>query len=59
MQTLHRVLGNKRYLTDLEKIMKRIELEPHERQTIQFLIQDLNNLKQKAQQQPKQPWKTW
>lgn len=41
LSTLHRLLGNKRYLSDIEGILKRVELTPAELQALHFLANDL------------------
>lgn len=42
--TLYQLLGNKRYLHDLEVILGWLELNPHDSQTIMYLMRDLKDL---------------
>ena len=47
MKVLYSILGNKRYLKDLEDILSRVELRPEERQTFHLLARDLQSLENK------------
>jgi hypothetical protein len=42
MQVLYRTVGNKRYLHDLEVLLKKLELTGHDEQTLHFLARDLD-----------------
>ena len=60
MRALYQLLGNKRYLNDLEKILERLELTPHERGTMQYLQNDLKQLENENSQlkrKANQPWR--
>lgn len=62
IRTLAQLLGNKRYLLDLETILTKLDLTPKERQTMQFLKEDLRMLETKHTQldrKSKQTWKNW
>ena len=62
MKTLYVLLGNKRYLHDLEKILEKLDLTPAERQTMEHLRNDLRNLQNElsqAKQKAKQPWRNF
>ena len=52
IKTLYQVVGNKRYMHDIEKYLKRIEITPKEKHTLRYLIADLKELKQKAEHNP-------
>ena len=43
--TLHRLLGNKRYLNDLEKLLGTLEMSPFDNETLWHLVRDLKQLK--------------
>jgi len=58
IRTLACALGNKRYLTDLEKMLERLELSGRDKQTLQYLIQDIRHLKTTSDKN-KQPWRKW
>ena len=49
-KTLFQVLGNKRYLCTLEKMFqdKLSDILPEEKRALRYLIQDLNELKRRA-----------
>jgi hypothetical protein len=40
-QTLYQILGNKRYLHDLEKMLSEVELTPEQKRAVLYLVQDL------------------
>jgi hypothetical protein len=42
--TLHRLLGNKRYLNDLEKLLGTLEMSPFDNETLWHLVRDLKQL---------------
>jgi hypothetical protein len=44
MQALYQTLGNKRYLTSIEKLIERAEITPEEKQALRFLAQDIRSL---------------
>ena len=47
MQVFYRLLGNKKYLSDLEKILNKLDLDLNERQTLILLAQDLGYIQTK------------
>jgi len=54
IRTLYRIVGNKVYLRDLEKLFQRLEdMTPQEKQSLRFLARDLeqtqNNSNNKKQ----------
>jgi len=60
MRIFYQLLGNKRYLYDLENILDKLDLSPKERQTMNFLKNDLQSLQMdvnKLQTKAKQPWR--
>lgn len=62
MASFIRLIGNKRYMSDLERILVRLEVTPQERHTLQLLTQDLNYIKQElsdAERKSRQPWRKW
>lgn len=44
MQVFYRLLGNKRYLSDLERILEKLDLDINERETLILLAQDLGHI---------------
>jgi hypothetical protein len=44
MQALYQTVGNKRYLTLIEKLIERAEITPDEKQALRFLAQDIRSL---------------
>lgn len=50
MQVIRRLVGNKVYLSDVEKILQASELSPQEKQSIRFLAQDLAHSEHKLSQ---------
>jgi hypothetical protein len=45
MQAFRRLLGDKGYMRDLDKIIERIELTPEEEATLRYLVVDLNSMR--------------
>jgi hypothetical protein len=43
IRALAQTVGNKRYLHDLENLLNKLELTPHDEETIWYLIRDLKN----------------
>jgi hypothetical protein len=43
IRALAQAVGNKRYLHDLEDLLNKLELTPHDEETIWYLIRDLKN----------------
>ena len=59
IRAITQLVGNKRYIVDLQKILEKLDLTPHERQTMQHLVQDLNQAnidKQQAENKAIKPW---
>lgn len=53
MNVLYRLLGNKRYLKDIEAILERQGLSTREEESIRYLMRDLIELENKLQNNKK------
>ena len=59
INSLIRLVGNKRYMTTVQKMLERVDMNPEEKQAIRYLINDLNSTKNeldRAKRKAKQPW---
>ncbi len=59
IRAITQLVGNKRYIVDLQKILDRLDLTHNERQTMQHLVRDLNQVgidKQQAEVKGRSPW---
>jgi hypothetical protein len=62
LRAIQVTIGNKVYTASLEKLFTRLEaqeLEPDERQALEYLMRDLHGLRGQLDRAGRQPWYGW